>query len=426
MRFIYLICVPLLVGCGKLEMMPPEVFDEEVFLEVSDSLSFNYEYLDTVMSNDVLKRAYQMATLKWSPVNPIPKTGGGFYPKGKVVAGVPYSSVKEINTYLFQDVSYHTFLTAVHNPKSVLYSENISQNPYHGNNCAPYYGSVCSSSVMYALGIDIPYYTSQIIGLPFLEKLEYQVVDSLRVCDVIWKSGHVQMVYSIEHRADTLYRISMFESSGQSAHITNYTREQFMKMWRSGKYVGYRFLNLRYSEETEEFKGFDPIVYNDDLCPSKGDKAVYRTTDTVKIHIFNPSFDRIVISKDMSDEGVVSAVSGEEYSYYNLQPGIYSVSLLKNDGKSADVSFEIIETDVSCSTYKNEYIVVNFHTSADPIYAALCDLSGDSSFYYHISDTDKERGYFILPRKNSGSVLFCKVVFKGEFGRIINAPVRVE
>lgn len=428
MKMHYLILLSFLAGCDKWEFKLSSDFPpEEIVLDAIPSVSYGEDYSPgVVMSNDVLERAYQMAAMEWAPINPIPKINGGYYPIGQTVTGAPYSSVKEINSYLFQDVSYHTFMTAVHNPKSVLYTENLSKAPYHGKNCAPYYGAVCSSAVMYALGFDVPYYVRQIKELPSMKKLEHQEIDSLRICDVILNAGHGQMIYGIEHRADTIYRITTFESGWTNARLTKYSRKQFLKMWGNGKYVGYRYKNLKYSEEIGEFKSFDSIVYNDDLCPSKGDKAVYRTTDTVKIHIFNPSFDRIVISKDMSDEGVVSAVSGEEYCYYDLQPGIYSVSLLKNEGKSADVSFEIIETDVSCSTYKNEYIVVNFNSSADPVYAALCDLSGDSSFYYHISDTDKGRGYFILPRQNSGSDLFCKVVFKGEFGRIINTPIRVE
>ncbi len=87
---------------------------------------------------------------------------------------------------------------------------------------------------MYALGIDIPYYANKMINLPFMEKLKYQVVDSLRICDVIWKSGHVQMVYSIEHRADTLYRISMFESSGQRPYHKVYKRAVYedVEKWK--------------------------------------------------------------------------------------------------------------------------------------------------------------------------------------------------
>ena len=201
MRFPYLFVLVILWGCEKLEWSPSdsEWTPSDVILQ--DYPPFLPDSLDIVMSNDVLERAFQMATMEWTPVNPVPMEGGRFYSKGQTVKGVPYSSVKEINTYLFQDVSYYTFMTAVHNPRSVLYTENISHAPYHGKNCAPYYGAVCSSAVMYALGISTPYYVSQIIRLPSMERIDNQEIDSLRVCDVIAKSGHVQLVFDVEHQA---------------------------------------------------------------------------------------------------------------------------------------------------------------------------------------------------------------------------------
>ncbi len=431
MRLLYLFFLPLLVGCSKLEFTLSESMEPDSYIEELDTVSYTPEYLGYeydslayVMSNDVLERAYLIANMLWTPKNPIPAKGGGHYTKGRTVRGVPYSSVKEINTYLFQDVSYHTFMTAVHNPKSVLYTEDISKTPYHGTNCAPYYGAVCSSAVMYAFGIYIPYYASQIPRLPCMKKIEHQVIDSLKVCDVIWKSGHVQMIYNVEYRADTLYRISTFESSNRNTHIIQYTKEQFQRIWTSGRYVGYRFKNLVYSEEPATFSGFERIVYNNDLCPTKGDRAVYRTTDTVTIDIFNPNYDRIVLTRDTTQ--IVSDVYERElHKYHDLQPGIYSVHLQNDELVSASVSFEIIETDVSYSECDDKgSIAVFFHTSADPVYVSMCDLVGNAYHYHRISSLDKERGYIIIPRLNRPEV-YCKVIFKGEYGRITNEPLRI-
>ena len=416
MRLFYLIPLIILIVCEKLEFPLLDIVSLDSTNLVLDSVGY-------VMSNDVLERAYQMATMEWTPTNPIPKNGGGFYAKGQTVKGVPYSSVKEINTYLFQDVSYHTFMTAVHNPRSVLYTENINIAPYHGKNCAPYYGSVCSSSVLYALGISIPYYANQIIDLPFMERLKDQVIDSLKICDIIWKSGHVQMIYDVENRADTLYQITTFESSGKSAHFTRYTKDRFYSMWRKEGYIGYRYQRLKYSDDIISFKGFDPVSYNDDLCPSKGDRSVYRTTDTVIIDIFNRNYDKIVLRRDTT---LVASniIDGDLFEYYNLSPGIYSVCLQKDEARTAEVSFEIIGTNVRCSPGNVEGTVkIYFDSSAEPEYAALCDLPGNS-LCFPISPIDKERGYIIVPEAN-WSEYYCKVIFKGDFGRIINRPIRV-
>ena len=407
----------LTLGCQEIEFVLQEPRDYDiVFNENSDTSRI-------VMSNDVLQRAYLMANVVWTPVKRIPYRDGVYYEPGKKVKGIPYSSVKEINTYLFQDVSYHTFMTAVNNPKSVIYTEDISQEPYHGLNCAPYYGGVCSSTVMYALGFSIPYYANQIKGLSCMHKIEPQVIDSLKICDVIWKNGHVQMIFDTEYKADTLYRISIFESSGKSAHITSYSKEQFYKMWISGGYVGYRYENLKYSEDAPVFKEVKAVEYNNDLCPSKGDRAVYRTDDEIVINILTGDNEKIVLVKD---DCVVSEniLVRDEYVYQNLQEGIYFVYLQNGKEESQKASFEVVKTDVSCKSSDEYNLLVSFSTSAKADYVALCNIHGEST-YHLISDDERNKGYVIVPRRNIQD-LYCKVVFRGEYGSIINRPIRVE
>ena len=412
-RLLVIICFVFpLAACGKNEMI---LFEEK---EVA-----KYESPKEVTSNDVLQRAYQMASLQWTPLRAVPINDGAYFEPGATVQGIPYSSVKEINTYLFQDVSYHTFMTAVHNPNSVLYTDNISAYPYHGINCASYYGAVCSSSVMYALGFSIPYYANQIIQLPYMHRLESQIIDSLKVCDVLWKKGHVQMVFSTEFKADTLYSISTFESSGKNAHISHYSKEQFRAMWNAEGYVGYRYDNLIYSNKPIIFYPSEPIVYNNDLCPSKGDKAVYRTDDTITINIFNHNYDKIVL---VNDNMIVSEdiFNGDSHMYTGLSEGIYFVYLQNGSEKSSPVSFETIKTDVNCSKNDAGQLYIRFGSKANVDYAAICTLSGDS-VYFPISDIERTRGSILVPLINKSDYYYCKVIFKGNYGRIISRPIRV-
>lgn len=405
----------------------------ETPISMIDSITFGYSIgnasgpiiTDSITSNEVLQRAYSMASFEWTPLKAVPKRGGGYYPPDVTVTGVPYSSVKELNTYLFQDVTYHTFMTAVHSPMSVLYTEDISQPPYHGTNCATYYGAVCSSSVMWALGFDLPYSSGHIIQLPDFTMNECQDIDSLKICDVIWKSGHVQMIYDMEFRADTLYRITTFETSGINSHIKNYTKAQFLNMWNAGNYVGYRYNKLIQSKEPAVIQDWAPIAYNDYLCPSKGDRAVYRATDTVTIHIYESNYDEIVLTKGASM--IASDVNnGIMQQYYGLQSGIYNVFLQGSQGKTASVSFEIVETNVGYEwSYDGDNVIIHFDSSAKPEYAAFCYLSG-GSYYYPISDLDRWRGYTVVPCPSNPNLCYCKVIFKGEYGRIINVPIRVE
>ena len=387
-------------------------------------VDFEPETVGYVTSNDVLERAYHLASVEWTPIKQVTLRKGVYFKPGKLVKGVPYSSVKEINTYLFQDVSYHTFMTAVHNPNSVFYSEDISKDPYHGVNCAPYYGAVCSSAVMYAFGFSIPYYANQLVKLPSMQALEPQSIDSLKVCDIMWKPGHVQMVFNVEHREDTLYRVTTFESAGSNAHITTYSIEKFRQLWEQGGYVGYRYKYLVYSEEPPVFKSFDPVDYNDDLCPSKGDRAVYHTNDSITINIFNHNYDEIVLTKN-GNVILQEKYDGDSHCFYGLEPGIYSVFLQKGETMTAPVSFETLNTDVHYAFREDGAgLVVYFDTSALAVYVATCTLQGNS-LCYPISERDRARGFIIIPPMNKLEY-YCKVVFQGEYGRIINSPLRVQ
>ena len=131
-------------------------------ISISDSIVYDGVFIpEYITASKVQHRAEQLATLKWIPLKTVP-LGGSTFKAGHSVTGVPYSSVKEIHTYIGEDVSLYTFMTAVHNPNSVFYTVNVSRPPYHGVNASLYYGTTCSACVMYALGFPIPYYTKAI------------------------------------------------------------------------------------------------------------------------------------------------------------------------------------------------------------------------------------------------------------------------
>ena len=90
-----------------------------------------------------------LSQVKWTPVaGTMPNRKGGYFEKGREYTGVPYSSVRSEGRYIGFDISLRTFLAAVQNPLSVLYTENLTGKV---SNAATYYGTVCSSYTSYAL-----------------------------------------------------------------------------------------------------------------------------------------------------------------------------------------------------------------------------------------------------------------------------------
>lgn len=100
------------------------------------------------------ERAKFLSEVKWTPVaETMPNRRGGFFEKGKEYTGVPYSSVRHAGRYIGFDISLRTFLAAVENPRSVLYTESLAGKV---SNAAAFYGAVCSSYTSYALQCGIP------------------------------------------------------------------------------------------------------------------------------------------------------------------------------------------------------------------------------------------------------------------------------
>ena len=102
---------------------------------------------------NALRRAKQMAEVEYTPVKRLPivekclnSDGTQRYienhsPVGFPIRGMIYSSVRRNEKYLGFNVSLETFITAVSNPNSVVYTRPIKGTGQHVHN---YYGIVCS------------------------------------------------------------------------------------------------------------------------------------------------------------------------------------------------------------------------------------------------------------------------------------------
>lgn len=145
-----------------------------------------------------------LSQVKWTPVaGTMPNRSGGFFESGKELTGVPYSSVRSEGRYIGFDIGLRTFLAAVENPLSVLYTENLTGKV---PNAAAYYGSVCSAYTSYALQCGVSEvsrrYGPQISD--GIRLVESQSAEAAQVGDVIYtphltetSGSHVEMVTAV-------------------------------------------------------------------------------------------------------------------------------------------------------------------------------------------------------------------------------------
>ena len=139
----------LLAGFYCLSVLPDEAAGTSGEAKTGGSLTWQAKSVEY---------ARIMSRVKWTPVaGGMPNRRGGYFEEGTEYTGVPYSSVKTVGRCIGFDIYLKTFLAAVENPHSVLYTENLSGNV---SNAATYYGKVCSTFTSYALQCSLPYRSS--------------------------------------------------------------------------------------------------------------------------------------------------------------------------------------------------------------------------------------------------------------------------
>ena len=165
-----------------------------------------------------LRRVDYIEHLRWVPLAKVPNgypdsssasatnVGDTYFDlAGQLAVGVPYSDVAETRTYVPNNVSLRTFMTAVKNRRSLLYTEELHKNvskygkTYTQGHRRAYYGEVCCGLLAWIMGMDTMYLSGDFgsNNVPGLSSVAYNSVDDLRPLDMIWQDGHIQIISDI-------------------------------------------------------------------------------------------------------------------------------------------------------------------------------------------------------------------------------------
>lgn len=341
-----------------------------------------------------------MSGVKWTPVaDGMPKRGGHFT-AGKQYTGVPYSSVKYVGRYIGFDISLKTFLAAVENPNSVLYTENLYGKV---TNAECYYGKVCSSYTSYALQCGI-WYVSKLHGPQFREGVtvvESQSAQAAHPGDIIYtppasKSGgsHVEMVTEVVRDKDgKVTHVRVEESRPLTTQNTLRTAEAFDSHLSARSRQLFRITDMDAWRGGNKAESFLFPNYEDDLATPQinrvllldlGDWVPYHQGQPVKINIMdrdNQGVDALIIKRG---EKVVEQIKTPgkgvvERSFDTC--GDYSAYCVMKDGSQSQAcEFAICELDfrlppanisrgtpwdIELTTDNLNAIIVYFKNSAD-------------------------------------------------------------
>lgn len=441
-----------------------------------------WEVVKTLEIQKCLLRASYYTKIEWTPSSNVPKrtvtSVDEQFPANTKVRGIPYSSVGQ--RAVGHNVSFHTFMTAVNNPFSLLYTEDTSAkynrsiwgNSYDGaTNARTYYGATCTNLTGYCIGLDYVYPTTL---YPWSKNYNLETtlvyknnIDKVSLGDIILYiskgiPSHARLITGIkrdENNAVTNLKISEL---GSPAKEQSYTRQQIISYIggeniddvidsdTGGYGLFYRPLTLYklMDVEHERVDVFDAnFEYNNDICTFAGDRCSFLTNDLIVlnynlknsnntwtyIEIYDDN-DVLKYSYQISNIDQTQLPESQRYHALNLgrshEPGIYKAKL-SNGMETSDFTYwEVLDFELSF-VQDNETKKVHFNFSSE--YAKLVIVllinasDGKGYAYYQTNKTDFEIDFVKLNKQQLPFRLISKsanyyigLCIEGKYGRKSN------
>lgn len=434
-RFILLLLITISLGCTHHEDFLPEQIDvpeEEPSKEKQPQQSVSQ--ID-IGSLNAIKKAYQMTDILFTPLLPI-EANTRTYDKGKEYKGMIYSSVKELGTSVGSNVSFHTFMTAIHNPRSKIYTEKIDAAPYHGTNCKSYYGTVCSGLVSYALGLNYGSYDFPVSKL--MVEISSNCIDSIHIADVLWKSGHVALITNVvKDEGGHVTEVEICEAVQSGCRRYTVKSEKYPSLMTSSFNKIYRYKELYKNVNYTPVPEFVPVldeypvsfVYNDDLCVDKGDKSCYLEDEDVTVNIMH-DYESLEIYKDNELFMTVNATSDKDVVLKNLKYGDYKARICHGDmHKMSDFTYwKVVNIELTPDRPNGRLYFKSANAKAFKL--SFTNINGSRKYphtelYSHnLTEDELIRGFLEIPKEmTKKDYPYIHFSFSTEYGRIINRPI---
>jgi hypothetical protein len=430
----YRVCLFILTffffGCSSGEDL---YSDLDVTPDASSGKS-SFSHLEPGALNAV-KKAYQLTEVTFTPLSAI-EANSRVYSEGGKYKGMIYSSVKEIGTYVGPNVSFHTFMTAIHNPRSKIYTERLNALPYHGTNCKAYYGTVCSILVSYALGIF--YGSFDFPASELMEEVDCSNIDNVHVADVLWTSGHVALITNVLRNSEGhVKEIEICEAVQSGCRRYAVTSAKYSSLMSKSFKSIYRYKelykNVDYTPAPEFVPVLDevkaPFAYNDDLCPDKGDKTCYLEGENVVVYILQ-DYDFLLVLKDNEPYQQIDATTNKDVVLENLPYGDYKAAICKsqNKGMSDYVHWKVVNIELEPDRANSRLYFKS--ANAIPFHVHFASVSGQRKYPYttlyshSVTDEEKAQGYLEIPQElTKKGFPYVHFNFSTEYGKIEGKPL---
>lgn len=417
-------------------------------------------YRDSPQNEGVInayKKAHQFSDIVWQAKKSFPTAydHNGFSPD-VMYTGLWYSSVKETNKFIGYDVSLTTAMTALNNPYSLIYSEDISKdrniseygNDWHGTNCGAYMGVVCSSLVAYALGFDVLWSTKDYPHLCDMGILtQVNNIGELELMDIIYEEKHVSIITDIwRDENKNIMRVEITEAIHDNVVSRIYNIQQLRHRLSLDSFISlYRYEHIQENDDYEPspfvaVKGevISEYKYNNDICTYAGDYASFRSDEKIvlnytkgeytQLEIYNESelIQTITLSADANNHKI-------DLDYLKLNDGLYKARLTNSNKQSEYTHFEIRDISIQVSGNSESLDIIFDNSNIIPSFIDIVDYQSYPIAIHVLTSEEREQGQCSINLKelatwdnpNNRREVYIKVAFLCEYGKLYNRPIKV-
>ena len=369
---------------------------------------------------------------------------------GQMAIGVPYSDVAETRKYVPNNVSLRTFMTAVKNRRSLLYTEELHKGvsqygmTYQQGNRRSYYGEVCSGFTAWVMGnktlyLSTAYHSDTVPGLSIVNGGN---ASNVRPLDLLWWDGHVAIVSEIllDEFGNRQY-IVIAEMTSPYPFRTIYTPAQFDSRMSSGeihRWTGWD--NLPEVEEARDLSQYvlgdtrQEVEYNPDIACFAGEYAAFAEGDTIYLNARrNSVYTGVELYKDdvllqtiditgLSADTIVTPNTEDwvkvNLTTLNLTYGKYKACLTDGTNTTDYTYFEVI--DITFTATKSGSTVTAYFSSnsGTPVSLERVKANGFANAYRPLTAEVVEAGQATAWNVASGGYSYLTLLVSGDYGDV--------
>lgn len=402
----------------------------------------------------VAENARIMSQVKWTPVaEGMPMQWRGHFKKGNQYTGVPYSNQSHdgqaFGRTIGFEISLKTFLAAVENPASVLYTERIPESRHDGA-FKSYYGMVCSSFTSYVLQCGFQFLARQHDphdggggrrAREGIVRVDPQSAHAAKVGDIIQSPSHVEVVTGItrddqgvvthvrvEDSRPPTVRTRSRSVSDFDSHISSGGRGLYritdLDAWRENNRAEW-FLFPNYAHDSTE-----PTI-NRVLLLDRGDWVPYFAGQDVRINVMDTDsrgVEALVVKRgDAVVEEIALDGTGIIERAFDVC-GDYTAHCVMSDGSlSQACEFSVCELDFRTSATevtRDQSWEIEFTSCNMKIAYVYLRSAANQHGLYHVvvSERDREKGSVTIPAgllqaKDTG-LLWVRLFAENRYGRL--------